>query len=432
MARVSATPSLTRAGPLPYRAVILAVGSELLTPSRIDTNSLFITEQLNLLGIEVAYKSVVGDDREELATAVRIALDRVGFVVCCGGLGPTDDDVTREVVAQVLRRPLTEDERITTQIRARFASRGMEMPAINRRQAMVPAGARVLNNPNGTAPGLWLEDGDRAVLLLPGPPRELKAILVSVAGEILGPRSPGRSLVRRVVRITGRTESHTEEAVRSLYTEWARADVPIAATILASFGQIELHLSARAASLDRAAAAVEAASRQVAEVVGLDAYSLDGRPLEQVVGDLLVERRFRIALAESCTGGLLTSRLTDVAGSSRYVERAVVAYANEAKVSLLGVPGTLIDEHGAVSEPVALAMADGVRAGARVDVGVGVTGVAGPGGGTPEKPVGTVAIAALVPGRTRSRRFRFPGDREQVKFQASQVALDMVRRLLLP
>ena len=428
---MSVTPSLTRERPLLRRAAILAVGSELLTPSRIDTNSLFITEQLNLLGIEVAYKSVIGDDREELATAVRVALDRVGFVVCCGGLGPTDDDVTREVVAQLLRRPLTEDKKITTQIRARFASRRMEMPAINRRQAMVPAGARVLDNPKGTAPGLWLEDADRAVLLLPGPPRELQAMLVSIAADILGPRSPGRSLVRRIVRITGRTESHTEEAVRSLYTEWAQAEVPIAATILASLGQIELHLSARAALPGRAAAAVEAASRQVAAVLGLDAYSLDGRRLEQVVGDLLVERRFRIALAESCTGGLLTSRLTDVAGSSRYVERAVVAYANEAKVSLLGVPGALIDEHGAVSEPVALAMAEGVRAGAMVDVGVGVTGIAGPGGGTPEKPAGTVAIAAVIPGTTRSRRFRFVGDREQVKFQASQAALDMVRRLLL-
>lgn len=432
MVCVSEIPSLARAGPPLHHAAILAVGSELLTPSRIDTNSLFITEQLNLLGIEVAYKSVIGDDREELAAAVRVALDRVGLVVCCGGLGPTNDDVTREVVAQVLQRPLAEDGRITTQIRARFASRRMEMPEINRRQAMVPAGARVLNNANGTAPGLWLEEADRAVLLLPGPPRELKAILTTAVDDILKPRSPGFSLVRRIIRITGRTESHTEEAVQPLYTEWARAEIPIAATILASLGQIELHLSVRAASRERAEAAVEAASRQVADVLGLDAYSRDGRTLEQVVGDLLVVRRFRIALAESCTGGLLTSRLTDVAGSSRYVDRAVVAYANEAKVSLLGVPGRLIDEHGAVSEPVALAMAEGIRVRAMVEVGVGVTGIAGPGGGDAEKPVGTVAIAAVIPGASRSRLFRFVGDREHVKFQASQAALDMVRRLLVP
>ena len=432
MVRVSATPSPDHRGSPLYRAAILAVGSELLTPSRIDTNSLFITEQLNLLGIEVAYKSVIGDDRAELAAAVRVALGRVGLVVCCGGLGPTDDDVTREVVAGVLQRPLIEDERITAQIRARFAARRMEMPAINRRQAMVPAGARVLNNSNGTAPGLWLDDADRAVLLLPGPPRELRAMLTAVVGEILSTRSPGLSLVRCTVGITGRTESNTEEAVRPLYPGWAQAEIPIAATILASLGQIELHLSARAASRAQAAAAVEAASRQVADALGLDAYSRDGRSLAQVVGDLLVERRLRIAVAESCTGGLLTSRLTDVAGSSRYVERAVIAYANEAKTSLLAVPQTLIDENGAVSEAVALAMAEGVRAGARVDAGVGVTGIAGPGGGTADKPVGTVAVAVVIAGTTRSRLFRFVGEREQVKFQASQAALDMVRRLLVP
>jgi len=420
-----------RPAPL-HRAAILAVGSELLTPSRIDTNSLFITEQLNLLGIEVAYKSVIGDDREELAAAVRVALDRVGLVVCCGGLGPTDDDVTREVVAQVLRRPLTEDERITTRIRARFTSRRVEMPEINRRQAMVPAGARVLDNANGTAPGLWLDEADRAVLLLPGPPRELKAMLRAAAGDVLTSRSPGLSLVTRVIRITGRTESHTEEALQPLYAEWAKAEIPVAATILASLGQIELHLSTRAASRDRAEATVETASKQVAEVLGPDAYSRDGRTLEQVVGDALVAHRLRIALAESCTGGLITSRLTDVAGSSRYVERAVVAYSNEAKVSLLGVPATLLDEHGAVSESVALAMAAGVRASASVEVGVGATGIAGPGGGTAEKPVGTVAVAVVMPGATRSRMLRFVGDREQVKFQASQAALDMVRRMLLP
>ena len=412
-------------------AAILAVGSELLTPSRIDTNSLLITEQLNLLGIEVAYKSVIGDDREELAAALRAALGRVELVVCCGGLGPTDDDVTREVVAQVLRRPLAEDERITARIRERFTSRRMEMPAINRRQAMVPAGARILSNVHGTAPGLWLEEAGRAVLLLPGPPQEIKALLTTASDEILKPRSPGLSLVRRIIRITGRTESHTEEAVQPLYAEWAMAEVPVRATILASLGQIELHLSVRATSRDRGEAAVEAASRQVADVLGFDAYSRDGRALEQVVGDLLVEHRFRIAVAESCTGGLLTSRLTDVAGSSRYVNRAVVAYANEAKVSLFGVPDDLIEAHGAVSEPVALAMAEGIRASAMVEVGIGVTGVAGPGGGSPEKPVGTVAVAVVLPGATRSRLFRFPGDREQVKFQASQAALDMVRRTLV-
>lgn len=305
------------------------------------------------------------------------------------------------------------------------------MPDINRRQAMVPEGARVLDNANGTAPGLWLDDGDRLILLLPGPPRELKRMLTDLAAGLLGDRAPGLSLVRRVLRISGRTESHTEEAVRPLYAEWAQAPIPISATILASLGQIELHLSARSASRAETEAALDAASVQVADRLGADVFSRDGRSMEHVVGDLLVERNMRIAVAESCTGGLIMSRLTDVPGSSRYVDRGVVLYSNEAKTELLGVAPTLIEEHGAVSEEVAIAMADGIRAHARTDIGVGVTGIAGPGGGTPQKPVGTVAIAASISGLMRSRVFRFVGDREQVKFQASQAALDMVRRMLL-
>jgi nicotinamide-nucleotide amidase len=413
------------------RAAILAVGSELLTPSRIDTNSLYLTEQLNLLGIDVIVKTIVGDDREELAHAVRNAISRAELVVCSGGLGPTDDDVTREVVAEVLGRRLTEDERITTRIRSRFEGRGLQMPEINRRQAMVPDGARVLDNTKGTAPGLWLDVDDRVVLLLPGPPHELKAMMAELMDGALQARAPGLSLVRRVIRITGRTESHTEDAVRPLYPEWSAATIPVDATILASLGQIELHLSARAESRDQAEAAVESAARQVTGRLGLDAYSADGRRLEEVVGELLVAHNQRIAIAESCTGGLIASRLTDVAGSSRYMDRGVVAYANEAKTDLLGVPAAMLAEHGAVSEPIAIAMAEGIRSRAGTEVGVGVTGIAGPGGGTPEKPVGTVAVAAAAGDVTRSRIFRFVGDREQVKFQASQAALDMVRRILM-
>lgn len=413
------------------RAAILAVGSEMLTPSRIDTNSLFITEQLNLLGIEVAFKSIIGDDRGELASALTAALERVDLILCSGGLGPTDDDVTREVVAQVLRRPLAENEQIAARIRARFEARSLKMPEINRRQAMVPAGATVLENRNGTAPGLWIDEGDRAVVLLPGPPRELKPMMARLVEGPLKARSAGLSLVRRVLRITGRTESHTEEAVRALYDPWARAAVRIDATILASLGQIELHLSARAASRAAAEAVLDGAVDEVAPILGLDLYSRNGQALEEVLGTLLAERGLRIALAESCTGGLLTSRLTDVAGSSRYVTQGVIAYANEAKIDVLGVPKAMIDEHGAVSEPVAAAMADGIRKRARVDIGVGVTGIAGPGGGTAEKPVGMVAIAAVTPGGRRSRVFRFVGEREQIKFQASQAAMDMVRRMLL-
>ena len=414
------------------RAAVIAVGSELLTPSRIDTNSLFITEQLNLLGIDVVIKMVVGDDRNELAHAFRAALDRVDLVVFSGGLGPTEDDVTREVVAAVLGRALHEDDAITARMRARFAARGytMPMPESNRRQAMVPVGGRVLENAHGSAPGLWVEEGDRVATLLPGPPRELKPMLRALVEGPLRERASGTALVRRVIKIAGRIESQTDEVLQPLYREWERGTPPIAATILAALGQIELHLSARSASREIAERALETAARNVAELLAPDVFSIDGRDMEEIVGEMLFARGLRIAIAESCTGGLIASRLTDVPGSSRYVEQAVVTYANEAKTDLLGVPETLMAAHGAVSEPVALAMADGVRRRASVDIGVGVTGIAGPGGGSPEKPVGTVAIAAVTSTSTRSRVFRFHGERGQVKFQASQAALDMVRRMI--
>jgi nicotinamide-nucleotide amidase len=413
------------------RAAILAVGSELLTPLRIDTNSLHITEQLNTLGIDVVFKAVIGDNREELAHAVRETTSKVDLLIVSGGLGPTDDDVTREAVAGVLGRTMREDPAITERIRQRFASRGWTMPEINRRQAMVPEGANVLENPNGTAPGLWIEHERGLVVLLPGPPRELKPMLAGLVAGRLRERSGTMTLRRRVIKITGRTESHTDEALQQLYAEWNRAAVPVSATILAALGQIELHLSACCDDAERLDAVLDAAVAGVQRVLGRDAYSVDGRALEAVVGDLLVGRKLRIGVAESCTGGLITSRLTDVPGSSRYVDRSVITYSNEAKVELLGVPDSLIAAHGAVSEPVAESMADGIRAVAGVEVGVAVTGIAGPGGGTPEKPVGMVCIAAVTPGARRVRTARFLGDREQVKFQAAQGALDMVRRMLL-
>ena len=423
--------SPTRPGPI-VSAAIIAVGSELLTPAKIDTNSLFITEQLNILGIDVKAKAVVGDERAQLEHVFRSFLARADLVVFCGGLGPTDDDLTREAVASVLDRPLAEDEAITAHLRARFASRNlpMPMPESNRRQAMVPLGGRVIPNPKGSAPGLWIDHDDRLVLLLPGPPRELRPMLSELREGPLKARSAGVSLLRRVVRVAGRIESHVDEAMHPLYQEWERATPPIAATILAVLGSIELHISTRAASREAAAIALESAVAQTVAILGADVYSTDGRLLEAVVGDLLVERGLRIVVAESCTGGLIASRLTDISGSSRYVDQAVVVYSNEAKTELLGVPPDLLREHGAVSEPAALAMAQGIKARARAGIGVGVTGIAGPTGGTPEKPVGTVVVSAVTDAESRVRTFRFFGEREQVKFQASQAALDMVRRML--
>jgi nicotinamide-nucleotide amidase len=412
------------------RACIIAVGTEMLTPFRVDTNSLFITERLNEIGVDVRLKLVAGDDVEELAEQFRAALVWADIVAMTGGLGPTEDDITRAAVARVLQAPLEVEESIVDRIRERFMRRGMSMPEINRRQAMVPRGATVLPNPNGTAPGLWMEHGRTAIVLLPGPPREMKPMFDAIVRERLAPRAGGARLFRRVLRITGRTESDVDARAQPIYGMWTSQAVPITTTILAVLGQIELHLTARAASRALADAALDAASAELRDVLGDSIYSADGQSLEAVVGDALRLKDFTIAAAESCTGGLLMSRLTDVPGSSRYVDRGVVCYSNRAKVELLGIPEGLLTEHGAVSEPVALAMADAIRVQAAASVGVGITGIAGPDGGTPEKPVGTVAIAVVAGQQTRVRTFQFVGGREQVKFQATQAALDMLRLML--
>ena len=413
------------------RAAILAVGSELLTPSRTDTNSLFVTQALNAIGIDVVFKAVVGDDRAELKALVAYSLDRADLVVLTGGLGPTEDDVTREVVAAHLGLPLAEDAAITHAIRRRFDARGWAMPEINRRQAMVPRGALVVANPNGTAPGLWIEHGDKGVLLVPGPPREMRPMVEQMVAERLQARADGMRLLRRVLKIAGRSESRVEELTQPIYSRWRDWQPPVETTILAAPGQIELHLSARGSEVTAVETALHRASSEIEAVLQGDVFSQDGKPIEEVVGALLASRGWHIALAESCTGGLATSRLTDVPGSSGYVERGVVAYSNEAKREMLGVGADLLTAFGAVSEPVAQSMAEGIRDRAKVHVGVGITGIAGPTGGSDAKPVGTVCISVVTPQTTMVRTFRFPGNRELVKTFAVFTALDMVRRITL-
>ena len=410
-------------------AEVIAVGSELLGHTRLDTNSLFISERLSGLGIELLTKTVVGDDRKRLSDIFRQSLSRADLVVVTGGLGPTDDDLTRDAVAEVLDRALIEDPAIVERIRERFARRGMRMPEINRRQAQVLAGALVLDNPNGTAPGQYLDRP--AVILLPGPPRELQPMLNALCEGALGARVSGERIFRRSLFITGRSESHVEEAAQPIYSTWRSASPPIETTILATPGQIELHISLRSADPRAGDEAIAAAQQLLIDALAPDVFSSDGRMMEEIVGGLLRDRHWTIAAAESCTGGLLLSRLTDVPGSSDYVVGGAVLYSNQLKTSLAGVGGELIAAHGAVSEPVAMALAEGIRTRTGADVTVGITGIAGPGGGSEAKPVGTVAIAVIVPGAPpRVRTFRYPGGRTQIKFLASQGALDMVRRLI--
>jgi nicotinamide-nucleotide amidase len=419
---------------MPLRAAeIIAVGSELLGSARVDTNSLYIADKLAALGIELRLKSVVGDEHDDLATLLRQALARADVIVLTGGLGPTDDDLTRDVVSGVLGRPMTIDERIVEQIRARFARRGFEMPEVNRRQAQVPQGAVVLDNPNGTAPGLFIDHHGQALVLLPGPPREMQPMFDRVCAGPLAERAGAERVYRTTLFITGLGESHVEQLAQPIYARWRSAIPPVATTILATMGQVELHLSLRGPDQAAAQDTLDKVGAELLGVLGEHVYSTDGRVMEEVVGDLLRERGWTIAAAESCTGGLLLSRLTDVAGSSAYVRAGVVAYDNADKTALLGVPEALLEQHGAVSEPVAVAMAEGIRARTGADVAVGITGIAGPGGGTKEKPVGTVVIAVLAPGHDGYvRTFQFIGARTQVKYQSTQAALNRVRRMLLP
>ena len=412
-------------------AVVVAVGSELLTPHKIDTNSLFITDRLNGVGIGVLQKLVVGDDPPGLAGALRHALRAADLVIVTGGLGPTADDVTRDVVAELLGAPLEESPAIVEAIRARFTARGLEMPEINRRQAAVPRGAEILANPRGTAPGLWLTAGEARLALLPGPPRELRPMFDRLADERLAPVADGRRVQRRTIRTTGRTESHVDELARPVYEPLAGRQPSVETTILASLGQIDLHLSTVGTDPEAGERVLDTAVNELAGVLGSCVVSTDGRSLPEVVGELLRRRSARVAVAESCTGGLIASRLTDVPGSSAYVQGGWVLYSNEAKVALGVAPG-LIESHGAVSEPVAEAMAVAAREAAGVEFGLAVTGIAGPGGATASKPVGTVCLAlAGTQESPRVRRVRLPGDRERVKFQASQAALDLLRRALL-
>ena len=413
-------------------AAIIAVGSELLTPHKTDTNSLYVTAVLNDLGIAVAFKAIVGDSRAELTAHIAHALALHPILVLTGGLGPTDDDLTREVVAAHLGLPLEDDAAILDAIERRFAARGWKMPAVNRRQAQVPRGAAVLQNPHGTAPGLWIAHGQRVIVLLPGPPREMQPMMDGEVRRRLSEVAGDVRLYRRMLRVAGKGESLVEEIVQPIYSRWLDQSPRIETTILAGLGQVELHLVSQSDDAALAAARLSDAVAEMTQALGNDLVSTDGMTLEAVVGDLLRARGWWVAFAESCTGGLATSRMTDIPGSSDYVERSIVAYSNRAKTELLDVPKALIAEHGAVSEPVALAMAAGIRKRTGVNVGVSITGIAGPGGGTDQKPVGTVCIAVDgADGHGMVRTFRFPGGREMVKAMSANWAIDLLRRYLL-
>lgn len=413
------------------RAAIIAVGSELLGPTRIDTNSLYLTRVLERNGVGLIRKSIVGDDESEIVREMRVALETCGLVLVTGGLGPTEDDLTREAVARACGLELEEDREILRAIDEKFSSRNLMMPAVNARQALVFRGHRTIPNPRGTAPGFHLELGEHEtahhVWIFPGVPWEMEGMVETDLEPWLRSVHPSRGRYRRVVKITGMAESAVEERLAPFY-EKHRGEEPV--TVLATSYEIQLHLHADGLEAE-AEARLDGLEQELRAIFGHRIYGTDEQILESVLGRLLASRGETAAAAESCTGGLVGSRITDVSGSSAYFLGGVVAYSRDAKVELVGVDAKTIDEHGEVSEETARAMAEAVRKRFGATYGIGTTGIAGPTGGTDEKPVGTAHVAVARDGETMHRRYLLPPPRDRVKNLTAQAALDMLRRMIL-
>jgi nicotinamide-nucleotide amidase len=412
-------------------AEIIAVGSEMLTPHRQDTNSLYLTEKLNDLGVEVRYKCVVGDEREGLVAAAKLAMKRSDIIIFSGGLGPTEDDLTREAVAEALGLALNRDPEIVVRLEERFAKRGYKLTANNLKQADVIANATSLPNKMGSAPGQWISgkyDGkDRILILLPGPPYELKPLFESECISRLRAKIPEEHIATRTLKMAMMPESQVDARVAPIYKTFTDVET----TILAGGGEIQLHLRCRKALKAEAEARVEELAEKIEDEMGDAIFSRKGETIEQIVSYLLQMRNMTLATAESCTGGMLAERITSVSGSSRYFLGGAVVYSNELKTQFANVPKALIEKHGAVSREVAAAMAEGIRKRCLSSYGVGITGVAGPSGGTEQNPVGLVYVALAGEEGTQVVERNFPGDRSRIRQFSSLQALEMIRRALL-
>jgi len=408
-------------------AEIIAIGSELLTPTKTDTNSLWLTGKLNEIGIEVKLKTVVGDDQRRLEETIRDALTRSDIVISTGGLGPTEDDITRTVAARAVGRELVYHTELETDLRERFAKWGREMPDINKRQAFVIEGAEILPNPNGSAVGMLAEIGEKFFVILPGPPRENQPMFTDFILPKLR-RAAGEIYVkRRILRVGGMGESAVDEAIAPIYKLYETVET----SILFNKSEIEIHLAAQSNSEAEADEILSELADKIVEKLGAAVFSRNGELMEEIVGKLLKESNKTLSVAESCTGGLIGERLTDIAGSSAYFIQGVIAYANKSKINTLKVAPEIIEKHGAVSAEVAEAMAKGMRELAQTDYAISVTGIAGPDGGSEEKPVGTVFIGYADEHRVKSFKTILPGDRYLIRWRASQTALDYLRRKIL-
>jgi nicotinamide-nucleotide amidase len=408
----------------PPRAELLAIGSELLEPWHVDTNGAYLSRRLGERGIAVRFRTVVGDTPKDLKEVFRVAVGRSDLVVATGGLGPTIDDLTRETVADLLDLPLLLDEGIVRDIEARFRRLSLPMPTQNRRQAMVPKGARILANRLGTAPGLWLETGRSTIVLLPGVPEEMRQI---VEDSVLpGLPATGERFAYRVIKIAGLPESEVDRRLESV----ARGAGPVAWTILASPGQVEIHLRERLRG-DEAPEGLARLDAAIAATLGPHVFARDDESMEEVIGRLLVRRSETLATAESLTGGAIAKRITSVSGASRYFRGAVVAYSDEAKRSLLGVRTETLETHGAVSAEAAAEMARGARRALQTTWALSSTGFAGPDGPGPGRPPGQVFLGLSGPAIETIRDLTFPGSRATVRERTARSAIDLLRRTLL-
>jgi nicotinamide-nucleotide amidase len=408
-------------------AEIIAVGSELLTADRVDTNSLWLTRELNALGVEVRRKVVVGDDRALLAQAVRAALERAGIVILTGGLGPTEDDVTRDAVAEALGRKLVFRQDLLDTLSERFARLNRKMADNNRRQTFVVEGAEPLPNGRGTAPGQWIEAGTKAILLMPGPPHELKAMFTAECLPRLAARLPVQVIRTRFYRVAGMGESDLDLLISPVYKPYLNP----ATTILAGAGDIQIHLRAHGKTEAEAEALLEAVGPPMEALLGNRLYSRDGASIETVVGRQLRARGATLSVAESCTGGWLGERITSVSGSSDYFVGGYLVYTDAMKTRLLGVDAALLEQYTAVSEQAAQAMAEGARARTGSTYALSVTGEAGPQSQS-GAPVGTVVVGIAGPdGEPQAFRYQLFGDRNGVRARAAQWALDELRRKLV-
>jgi nicotinamide-nucleotide amidase len=410
------------------RAELIATGTELLSGGVLDTNSLFLSEELLLIGIETAFKTVVGDDEQDMEEALRRAFGRAQVVIVTGGIGPTEDDITRKVIAKIVKKRLVLNEDALKAIHTRLAGRGKEFATSNDRQALIPTGARLLQNPIGIAPGFFIDEEGLFIAVLPGVPKEMRTMFSERLRPVLEERFGGRTFIRRrILRTCGLSESAVNQAIQNIL----KSGSPSVGLTVKEMGGVDIRIIARGTSAEQAQALVDRTDAGIREKLGDAVYGVDGQELEEVVGALLKQRRLKLSVAESCTGGLIGGRITSIAGSSEYFERGSVVYSDLAKTEMLGVPGDLIERHGAVSCQVAEAMAKGIRQSAHADLGLSVTGIAGPGGGTEKKPVGLVYTALASAQGVKAVEHRFLGTREQVRIRASQMALDMVRRHLI-